>query len=411
MADPRVVIVGAGAAGIAAGLALTQAGVAFTILEARDRIGGRAHTVKKEDFLLDLGCGWLHRAEHNVWRDAFERAAIPIDHAPPPWGGPAMDATFPLAEQRAFHTAFGALETRLAEAAGAHADRAGSELLEPGGRWNPLLNAFSAAYNGAAFDRISVKDYANFEEGETNRRVAMGYGAAIAQLGAGLPVRFGVEVVRIDHSGPRVRIEATDGASLEAEAVIITLPTSLLAREVVTFDPPLPEKASLASNLPLGCAGKVFLHIGGDARDLPEEGLLYGSTTTSRTATYHLRPFGRPLVEAYFGGATADELEGAGFDAAADFTIGQIVDALGASWRGRLRPLVVTDWSVDPFSRGAYSHALPGHVDDRAALGEPVGGRLFFAGEGCSRHAYSSAHGAAETGVAAASAVVATLTS
>lgn len=409
MSDPRIVVVGAGAAGIAAGIELARTRTPFRILEARRRLGGRAHTVEVEGLPLDLGCGWLHRAERNVWRDAFEAAGLEIDHSSPPWGGPAVAANFPLAEQHAFHQAFAALETRLDAAAERCEDSAGSDQLEPGGRWNALLDAFSAAYNGAAFDRISVKDYARFDEGETNRRVASGYGAAIARFGRDLPTTFGAAVVRIDHAGPRVRVETADGEAMEAEAVIVTLPTSLLAREAVRFHPPLPGKAELAAGLPLGCAGKVFLHVDGDARDLPAEGLLYGSTTTRRTATYHLRPFGRPFVESYFGGATADELEGAGAAAAADFAVGQMADALGSAWRARLRPLATTDWSLDPFSRGAYSHALPGHADDRVALAEPVDGRLFFAGEACSRDAFSSAHGAAETGTLAARAAVAAL--
>ena len=171
------------------------------------------------------------------------------------------------------------------------------------------------------------------------------------------------------------------------------------------FDPPLPEKAQAATEVPLGCAGKVFLHLEDAERDFGAESLLYGSTTSVRTASHHIRPFGRPLVESYFGGETAFDLEHAGAEAAADFCIGQIVDALGSSYRRRLHPLATTRWSADPWSRGGYSHALTGRMDARDALAAPIG-RLFFAGEACSRHAYSSAHGAYETGRAAADAVL-----
>ena len=114
-------------------------------------------------------------------------------------------------------------------------------------------------------------------------------------------------------------------------------------------------------------------------------------------------------MESYFGGSTAAELEGAGPGAAADFCIGQITAALGSGLRARLRPLAVTGWSVDPRSRGAYSHALPGHAGDRDVLARPEG-RVLFAGEACSRDAYSSAHGAHETGVAAAEAALSLVT-
>ena len=406
MSEPRIVVVGAGAAGIAAGRRLRAAGVTFLILEARDRVGGRACTVEREGFALDLGCGWLHRAERNAWAELFRDEGVMVDGTPPPWGRPALTANFPAAAQREFMQAFGALEDRLAAAAGRPQDGAASDQLEPGGRWNALLNAFSAAYNGAAFDRISVKDYASFDEGEADHRVPSGYGAAVARAAAGLPVRLGAAVARIAHHGPSVRLELEDGGAVEAEAAVITLPTSLLAREAVRFDPPLPDKAAAAAALPLGCAGKVFLHLDGAERDFEPESLLYGSTTASRTASFHIRPFGRPLIESYFGGATAEALEAEGAEGAADFCIGQIADALGSGLRARLRPLASTDWSVDPRSRGAYSHALPGHAADRDTLAAPVG-RLLFAGEACSRTAYSSAHGAYETGVAAAEAALA----
>ena len=402
----RIVVVGAGAAGIAAGRRLRAAGVPFLMLEARGRVGGRARTVVRGGWALDLGCGWLHRAERNAWAGVFRDLGSPIDDTPPPWGRPALTANFPAQEQQAFQQAFGALEDRLAKAAEEPHDSAASDQLEPGGRWNALLNAFSAAYNGAAFDRLSVKDYADFDAGEQNHRVPGGYGAAVAGAARGLPVRLGAAVARVEHGGPRVRLRLEDGGGVEAEAAIVTLPTSHLAREAVRFDPPLPDKTAAASALPLGCAGKVFLHLDGAERDFDAESLLYGSTTADRTASFHIRPFGRPVIESYFGGSTAEALEAAGPEGAADFCIGQIADALGSGMRARLRTLATTDWSVDPRSRGAYSHALPGHVGDRDVLAAPAG-RLLFAGEACSRDAYSSAHGAYETGVAAAEAALA----
>ena len=91
-----------------------------------------------------------------------------------------------------------------------------------------------------------------------------------------------------------------------------------------------------------------------------------------------------------------------------DFARGQIVDRLGSRWRDRLEPLVASQWSVDPWAQGAYSHALPGHVDAREALGASHG-RLHFAGEAASPHFFSTAHGAWETGERAADKALAAL--
>jgi monoamine oxidase len=77
--------------------------------------------------------------------------------------------------------------------------------------------------------------------------------------------------------------------------------------------------------------------------------------------------------------------------------------------RKRLHPIAATAWARDPYARGSYSHAMPGHADARLALAAPVDGRLFFAGEACMVHDFSTAHGAYRSGVAAADAVIAML--
>jgi monoamine oxidase len=108
------------------------------------------------------------------------------------------------------------------------------------------------------------------------------------------------------------------------------------------------------------------------------------------------------LIEAYFGGQFARELEAGGMEAFADFAIGQIVEALGSSYRARLTPVACSAWARDPFARGSYSHALPGHSGARAKLAKPEGDALFFAGEAVSPGFFSTVHGAWETGERAA---------
>ncbi len=90
-----------------------------------------------------------------------------------------------------------------------------------------------------------------------------------------------------------------------------------------------------------------------------------------------------------------------------DFAVSEITGKLGGSFANRVAPLAVTRWAADPFARGSYSYAVPGHSDDRAVLAAPVENRLFFAGEACSRGDYSTAHGAWRTGVAAADRAIA----
>ena len=127
-----------------------------------------------------------------------------------------------------------------------------------------------------------------------------------------------------------------------------------------------------------------------------------------RTAmgTYHLRPFGQPCIEGFFGGRFARALEDAGDGALAAQSIDEIVGFLGNDYRRKLKPLAESRWAHDPFARGSYSHALPGHAGAREVLAAPVDGRLFFAGEATSPDFFSTAHGARDSGERAAGEVL-----
>lgn len=402
--EVEIAIIGAGAAGIAAGRRLADSSVNFVLLEARSRVGGRAWTADAGGFPFDLGCGWLHSGDVNPWTTFAEAAGFAIDRTPAPWTLEGKDLSFSKDEFRDYRAAVAAFYARLDRASGESIDRPASEFLEPGNRWNGLIDAVSTYANGAELDRVSVLDLQHYADDGVNWRVAEGYGAAIAACGAALSVVLDCAVAHIDHGGRNIRIETSRGA-IGARAVIVTLPTSLLAAETVRFTPPLPAKTEAAAGLPLGLADKVLLSVA-RAEELPIETRLFGQIDRVGTGAYHLRPFGRPLIEGYFGGRLARELEDAGEGAMARFAIEELVSHFGSAIGPRLRPLVATSWSQDRWARGSYSHALPGKAASRSILAQPIDDRLFFAGEACSAESFSTAHGAYETGVAAAEAAL-----
>ena len=396
-----VVIVGAGAAGIAALRRLVAARVDAVALEARDRIGGRANTwLARPGLPLDLGCGWIHSADVNPLARMIEVAGFELDRTRPHWESQSGNQDFSPEDQRAFQEAFAAFEARLEAAAEIGPDRAAADLFEPGGRWNPLIDAVSSYYNGAEYDRVSVLDYAAYDDTDVNWRVPAGYGAAIAAFAPLDRIVTGCEVHRIEHGGRDVRLE-TERGIVSARAAIVTVPTPLLAEGRLAFAPGLPHVEKAAARLPLGLADKVVLELD-EPESLPAEGHLFGRTDRTETGSYHLRPFGRPYVEAFLGGRCADTLEADGDGALTAFAIEELAHLLGSGVRNRLKPVAETRWRADPFSRGAYSHALPGGADARAILARPVNGKLFFAGEATHPTAYSTAQGAWLSGERAA---------
>src|SRR5271163_3069535 len=330
-----VAIIGAGAAGLGAAHALKRAGVSFVVLEARDRVGGRGHTIMASpDVTFDLGCGWLHSADKNNFVAIAEQLNFEINKTLPPWRERAHGKAFPQDQRIEFIAALDAFYDRAYEAAQSGRDAPASNYLEPGNRWNPMIDAISTYINGCELDQVSILDMEAYEDTGINWRVRRGYGALVTAYGASSPLAFNCDVTLIDHSNKRLRIETSLG-TLNAGKAIVTVPTNLIADEALRFHPALPAKVDAARALPLGLADKVMLALD-QPESLPKDGNLRGATMRTAMGSFHLRPFGQPCIEGFFGGRFAQQLEDAGPGALAAQSIDEIVALLGSDFRRRL---------------------------------------------------------------------------
>ncbi len=396
-----IAIVGGGAAGIAAARALHEAGADYRLLEARDRLGGRAWTVDDASgFALDMGCGWLHSADQNPWVEIARAQGRNIDKTPPPWERASAHVGPPDERLKSFGGALAGFRGAVESLAEDAPDRPASDFLDPSGPSNALIDAVSTYYSGAELHKVSSRDLARYDDTGVNWRIPEGYGRVVAAHGADLNVRLNCEVERIDHGGRSLRIETSRGA-VEARAVIVALPSRILAERETLFFPDLPDKRQAASDLPLGLADKLYLSLAG-AEEFEPDSRAFGVFDRTQTAAYQFRPLGRPLIEAYFGGDLAADLEAEGEPAFFAFASRELRSLFGADFLKRIAPRPMHGWARDVWARGSYSYARPGKADSRATLAEPIDNRLFFAGEACSRSDYSTAHGAYRTGVVAA---------
>ena len=217
------------------------------VLEARDRVGGRAHTIMASpDITFDLGCGWLHSADKNSFVAIAGHLDFEVDKTRPPWREQSFDAGFPLKERMDFFKAMDGFYERAEEAAKEATEPAATRrpayCLEPGNRWNPMIDAISTYINGCELDAVSILDMDAYEDTEINWRVRRGYGALMTAYGAPLPLALNC-AGDADRSFRQARADRDLTGHADRGKVIVTVPTNLIADEAIRFHPALPDES------------------------------------------------------------------------------------------------------------------------------------------------------------------------
>lgn len=415
MADADVVVIGAGAAGLAAAAELRAARRRFIVLEARDRVGGRILTTRdaRVPVPIELGAEFVHGDAPITTQLAREAGCALVDVVGENWrlkGGR-------LQRFEDLWKRVGRILDRLD--AEREPDRSIAEFLatKPGGRSaaeaRRLTASFVQGFHAADLERASERaiapgeDESGEEQAARNARVLCGYDRLLAPLvDAAVPaIQLGTVVRRIEWSRGEVRVHAEDahgrGQSFSAAACIITLPLGVLhAPEdepgAVTFDPPLPASVRTAlGGLVMGSVIRMtFLFDDAFWAEEPPRTMPRGADLR-RLSFLHLggrpwsvfwtqSPLRLPLLTAWAGGPPAAGLARQSREVVVGSALDWLAKAFGMRRRAierRVQEVFTHDWQYDPFARGAYSYAAVGGADAHAALGRPVQDTLFFAGE------------------------------
>lgn len=403
--DRPILVVGAGMAGLSAARRLADAGWPVRLIEARDRIGGRVYTRRDWGVPLDMGASWIHGTTRNplveLAQDA-EIAMVPTDYyAPQVMADPGLPPvrydkdTWRDLVARASANADGGT---LAAAVDAQATR---EKLSDTDR---LQLAFYISTEiedeyGADAEQLSAK---TFDDGNwtTGDQVVVtgGYDGLPRLLADGLEVVLNAPVTRIERRNDSVSVRAGN-LTFDGSAVIVTVPLGVLKSGAITFDPPLPAAhADAVRALGFGALSKSYFRF--ERRTWKSENTFHeflGSDPARWPQWFTLPIDAGPIMLAFNPGRRGRSVESASPDRV-------ISDALPIARRlfgDDIVPIAVwtSNWTVDPYARGAYSFHAPGSgLNDRRRLREPVSDRLYLAGEAVDLDNPGTAHGALLSG-------------
>ena len=436
-----MIVIGAGAAGLAAASRLADAGVNVIVLEARDRIGGRILTVRDvaTSSPIELGAEFVHgrAVELQPW---MAEAGVRVEDIE---GTRWRAGRGTLRRVTDFWDELDRVMRRLPHRR--QRDRSFADFLasRPGGqrlaRERRLARQFVEGFHGADAGRISVHALADGgSPGDDVRerrlgRVLDGYdrvlAPAVVRLARCIRTSSNVTAIEWRSGRVRVRVQSPRGAirrPLTARAVVITVPLGVLQAlppdpGAIRFDPPLDSKAPALEQLAMGTVARVVIQFRHRfwaderaARRLAAENLdqlSFLHLTGGRFGTWwSAYPGTEPRLVAWCGGPAARAFAGVPAREVAARALEEAAAAFGRrpeTLAREVRQVSFHDWSSDPFARGAYSYQRVGGSEAVRLLARPIAGTLFFAGEASDTSGSTgTVHGALASGARAASQVL-----
>ncbi len=401
------IIVGAGAAGIAAARKLASAGRSFTLVEATHQVGGRCVTETRSFGVpFDRGAHWIHVPDVNPLTKLAGRTGLDIYPAPSGQRVRIGRRNARESELEDFLAAIVRSHRAIDEAARGRADvNCAQALPKELGEWRPsvefALGPFASAKD---LNEISAQDFSKSVERDIGAFCRQGYGGLLAKLAEGIPVQFNSPVTQIDIGrGGRVEVTTANGV-LSARYAIVTVSTNMLTAGKIKFDRgELPRRQlDAAGKLKLGSYDHIALELIGNPLGLQRDDLVFEKATSQRTAALLANVSGTPLALVEVGGRFGRELSAQGDLAMVDFAVEWIVGMFGSDIKRAVRRTQTTHWDADPWTLGAFSSAAPGSQGARRILMEPVRERIFLAGEALHETMWGTVGGAWESGERAA---------
>ncbi len=430
-----VIIVGAGIAGLAAAQELNQQGYHILILEAKNRVGGRVSTKNAWGTSAELGGSWLHSSQTNPLMKIIKKeniATLPTQYT--------LTAPFNKFNSMMIYQGNGQLLPKLekqkildlAKQFAAYIDEHQKNFTDKTS-YEDAIEKFDAQKNLSAKDRkylnYFIKDILSFDHGaELNQITAKqpitseenlgpdvlfdggGYVQLLEKMVKNTPILLNKRVTEISYSKKSVAV-STASHVYNARYVIVTLPLGVLKADSVKFSPPLPkEKIAAIKKIGFGTYNKTYLLFSKPFWDKKSEWLVFFPTKEQPNELYEVlnyhKFYQQPILLVFTAGDFAKKMETRSDEQIIDQIMHRLRSVYGPSIP-QPTSFVISRWGLDPYSRGSYSYPRVGSTEqDIEALAKPVSQRVFFAGEATSKDDYGTVHGAYQSGIDAAKAII-----
>jgi len=406
--DADIVVIGAGAAGIAAARRVQAANRKVIVVEATPLIGGRCLTdTGTFDVPFDRGARWIHNPDTNPIARLVRNAGLELSAAPLAQKIRIGQRNARPGETEQFLAALVHANRAIDDASRGKADQACASVLPKDlGDWAGTTE-FVLGANGTGKDLsdVSVMDRARAQDRSTIIGCRQGLGVLIARLGAQIPMSLSAPVSQIGWSNRDVVVE-TPAGKIAARAAVVTASSNVLAAGNIKFTPEMPKRQlEAATRLTLGSYDRIALQLPANPLGLSRDDTVIEQSNSTRTALLSANIGGSSLCVIDVAGSFGRDLSAQGEKAMVAFAVEWLTKLFGNDLASAVKKSSATRWNASPFALGAMSVAPPGAQPLRKTLGEPFG-NVFLAGEATHETLWGTVHGAWESGERAAEAAL-----
>ncbi|WGD37915.1 NAD(P)/FAD-dependent oxidoreductase [Lysinibacter sp. HNR] len=413
----RVVVVGAGVAGLSAATALQASGKEVTVLEGSFRSGGRVHTTTWNGRTIDLGASWIHDPRGNPITDLARASGARLIETdqddvevhrssvlPAPtldleyWNSAITQSLATLSYESEDTSILDVLRTHSLFDDGSVSDRAYARFVLAG-----IVEIDTASDADITSAKFFVDEEGADDFGGRDVLLPEGYSAVFAPIAQKLDIQFNVTVSAVEQNSSGVSLTTSAGV-ITADYAVVTVPLAILQAEKIRFSPePEPDTRAAIERLGVGCLSKTFLLFDKPFWDSTHDWFGYVDPQAAHWSGWLTPKHAHSdVLMAFNGGTYARELERADPVDVEAAAVEVLRDIHGNSVPNPTAT-ITTQWSTDPFALGSYSFAPVGATrEDRVALTRPIGERVYLAGEATDQDYPSTVHGAWISGLRAA---------